>query len=513
MSFLAGHGEMSKRIREFDWHEHPIGAPENWPESLRSALGICLGSAFPTAIYWGSDLRLLYNDAWSHIPGPRHPSCLGEPAETVWSDIWHVIEPQFQKVVESGEGLFVDDQMLPMRRYGYEEETFWSYNFTPIRGADGTIEGIFNSGQESTAKVLKQRHTAFLLSFADSLRTETDITRLTSKACQLLGEHLNAIRVGLRETAVDKSSLDVVAEWTADGICEAGPQAPWSRITEISDQLKAGHIVRIENIDDLEGAGTKVLADLGAGSALAIPWHRSGGLHAALFVHRAKPQLWMDEDVAAAEQVLARLMQEIDQKHAIQREKTLMNEVEHRAQNMLGVTMALISQTPGDDIGTYRESLTGRVRALGNTLRVLSESQWSGGVFRRLIEQELAPFIALEDEKVVLEGPHVEVSNMKVQPVAMAVHELVTNSVKYGALSADDGGIQVCWALQPDDTLTVDWIERFAERKKDVESAGTGFGTRLLDMTIKKQLGGNFSRQIGTDELRCILEIPNSQGT
>ena len=97
MDFLAGNGEMASLIRETDWSEHPFGPSEDWPQSLRSALAICLNSAFPTAIYWGSDLRLLYNDAWAPIPGPRHPAALGAPAKEVWSDIWPIIEPQFSE--------------------------------------------------------------------------------------------------------------------------------------------------------------------------------------------------------------------------------------------------------------------------------------------------------------------------------------------------------------------------------------------------------------------------------
>ncbi|MCA1776321.1 MAG: hypothetical protein LC676_12115 [Loktanella sp.] len=123
MDFLAGSGEMAERIRSFDWANHPFGPLEAWPQSLRSALSICLNSAFPTSIYWGPELRLLYNDAWAPIPGPRHPAALGARAQDIWGDIWHIIEPQFAKLVRSGEGLFVEDQMLPMRRFNTEEET------------------------------------------------------------------------------------------------------------------------------------------------------------------------------------------------------------------------------------------------------------------------------------------------------------------------------------------------------------------------------------------------------
>lgn len=73
-TFPAGGGEMGERIRAFDWAGHPLGPPEHWPAALHVALGICLNSSFPTAIYWGRDLWLLYNDAWSEVPRERHPA-------------------------------------------------------------------------------------------------------------------------------------------------------------------------------------------------------------------------------------------------------------------------------------------------------------------------------------------------------------------------------------------------------------------------------------------------------
>ena len=122
MSFLAGNSEMARRIREYDWDNHPFGSLGSWPQSLRSAVSICLNSAFPTAIYWGSELRLLYNGAWAPILGPRHPAALGASAPDVWSDIWHIIEPQFAHLIATGEGIFVEDQLLPMRFFS---TLFW----------------------------------------------------------------------------------------------------------------------------------------------------------------------------------------------------------------------------------------------------------------------------------------------------------------------------------------------------------------------------------------------------
>ncbi|HEY6916984.1 MAG TPA: PAS domain-containing protein [Allosphingosinicella sp.] len=156
-SFLAGGGDMGARIRAFDWEATPFGAPESWPAALRTAISICLHSSLPTSIYWGRELRLLYNDAWAPIPAERHPWALGRPGGEVWQDIWDIIEPQFQHVMETGEGFSTFNQMLPMERGGVPHETYWNYSFTPIRDEHGAIVGILNQGHETTAQILAER--------------------------------------------------------------------------------------------------------------------------------------------------------------------------------------------------------------------------------------------------------------------------------------------------------------------------------------------------------------------
>ncbi|KQW27256.1 histidine kinase [Rhizobium sp. Root274] len=147
---------MADLIRDHDWSDG-LGSIESWPPSLRSALSICLSSTFPTAIYWGPELRLLYNDSWAPIPGERHPDALGRPASEVWADIWDVVGPQLEEVMTTGKGLSTYDQMLPMVRAGVQTETYWNYSFTAIRDEHGAIVGIFNQGNETTAAVLARR--------------------------------------------------------------------------------------------------------------------------------------------------------------------------------------------------------------------------------------------------------------------------------------------------------------------------------------------------------------------
>ena len=157
LAFLRGGGEMGVLIRQKDWAQSPVGNTEGWPQSLRSAVSICLGSAFPIAIYWGPELALLYNDAWSAIPGAKHPWAVGRPAHEVWPEIWDTIGPLFEHVMATGEATRSKDQLLAMRRHGYTEECYFDYTFSPVRGESGQVEGIFNAVLETTERVIGER--------------------------------------------------------------------------------------------------------------------------------------------------------------------------------------------------------------------------------------------------------------------------------------------------------------------------------------------------------------------
>jgi PAS domain S-box-containing protein len=156
-AFLEGGNDMGARMRAFDWDSHPLGPPDGWPPALRMAVSLCLSSSFPTAIYWGPELYVLYNDAWSVIPAERHPAALGRPARELWSDIWHVVGPQFEQVMATGVGVAQYEQMLPMVREGAPRETWWNYSLTALRHPDNSIGGLFNQGNEITAVVLARR--------------------------------------------------------------------------------------------------------------------------------------------------------------------------------------------------------------------------------------------------------------------------------------------------------------------------------------------------------------------
>ncbi|MBD6618636.1 response regulator [Komarekiella sp. 'clone 1'] len=176
---FTGNSEMAMRMRSLDWSQTSLGAIETWPQSLRSALSICLNSRFPIAIYWGWDCLLLYNDAWRPIIGNKHPWSLGRPAREVWSEIWDDIGPELASVLATGEGIFHNDELLSMHRFGYTEECFFEYTFNPIQGQGDVIDGVFNIVTETTYRVLNDRRARLLREVA--FRTGTSKT--TEEAC------------------------------------------------------------------------------------------------------------------------------------------------------------------------------------------------------------------------------------------------------------------------------------------------------------------------------------------
>ncbi len=191
--FLAGGGEMGALMRAHNWAATPLGSPDLWPQSLRSAVSICLGSAFPIAIYWGSELALLYNDAWSPIPGEKHPWALGRPGREVWPEIWDDIGPLYEQVQATGEGIWQQDQLLPMRRHGYTEECYFNFTFSPIRGESARVEGIFNAVVETTFRVVGERRTRVLQELAE----RTMGARSAEEACSLAAETLRSASADL----------------------------------------------------------------------------------------------------------------------------------------------------------------------------------------------------------------------------------------------------------------------------------------------------------------------------
>lgn len=177
---------MARLVDGFDWAGNPIGPRESWPRSLASAVDICLTSRFPIVLWWGPELRLIYNDAYRPALGRlKHPA-LGVPGNRVWAEIWHIIGPALERVLATGEASWSVDNLLPMDRYGYLEETYWTYSYSPLADDDGAIRGIFTAVTETTERVIAERRLAALRDLGDAAGRPRDV----ESAAALIGASL-----------------------------------------------------------------------------------------------------------------------------------------------------------------------------------------------------------------------------------------------------------------------------------------------------------------------------------
>ena len=154
---FAGKGEMSVLTRGYDWNSHPLGPVSGWPQSLRTAVSICLESRFPILIWWGSELFMLYNDAYRRILGAKHPAALGQAGADCWPEIWDVICPMLEGVLKKGEAISSEDQLLLLDRNGYAEECYFTFSYSPIRDESGEVGGVFTAVTETTEAEKKLR--------------------------------------------------------------------------------------------------------------------------------------------------------------------------------------------------------------------------------------------------------------------------------------------------------------------------------------------------------------------
>jgi len=194
-----------------------------------------------------------------------------------------------------------------------------------------------------------------------------------------------------------------------------------------------------------------------------------------------------------------------DRKDAEERQLLLAREVDHRARNALAVVHAIVRLSRAHSTEDYVEAIEGRIRALAQTHALLSQSRWQGAEIGQLVEEEIAPFRGGQSAKVQVKGAAYVLPAEKAQIVALAIHELATNAAKYGALSCASGRVEIAWGLE-DGRFRLHWRESGGPR---VEPPGRqGFGSKIINASIKQQIGGDVSFEWHPDGLRCTLGIP-----
>jgi PAS domain S-box-containing protein len=302
--FLAEGGRMGELIVAHDWAATPVGPIDGWSHSLRTAVGICVTSRHPMVIWWGPELVLIYNDAWVPILGPSKHPALGRPGAQVWPEMWHIIGAQMRHVLDSGEATWSDDQLLPADRYGYLEEAYFTYSYSPIHDETGAVNGVFTAVIETTTRVLGERRLATLHALGELSAAET--TSL-EQACVTVMEVLAGNRADVPFALVylltpDDTGRQLAAQGlVSDDAMPASLPGPsigssiWQAVTSRRTQVIAGIATRLPGLAQPRASE---VGDADVDTVLAIPL---AGSHQrerpiGIFVAGVSPYRALDED-------------------------------------------------------------------------------------------------------------------------------------------------------------------------------------------------------------------------
>ncbi|MBX3622753.1 MAG: response regulator [Rhizobacter sp.] len=204
LPFLQGGGEMAGLMRTLDWTTTRLGPPEQWPQSLKTVASVCLHSRFPMLIWWGRELVMLYNDAYRPILGrQKHPRALGLEGERCWPEIWPIIGPMLQAVLDTGTATWAADQLLLLERNGFAEECYFTFSYSPIHDETGGIGGVFTAVTETTERVLHERRMDTLRRLSDAVAQARESDEIYQRATA--------------ELATDSRDLSFVACCSFDG--------------------------------------------------------------------------------------------------------------------------------------------------------------------------------------------------------------------------------------------------------------------------------------------------------
>lgn len=224
LDVFASDPGVGSELAKVDWNATPLGPPQGWPQSLRTAVSILLPSRFPMWMAWGPELTFFCNDAYRRDTlGRKYPWALGRPASEVWAEIWGDIGPRIETVLTTGKATWDEGLLLFLERSGFPEETYHTFSYSPLRDDDAALVGFLCVVSEDTDRVIGERRMATLR----DLGSDPSVIRTERETLTFAAEQLRRNLRDLPFTAVYLFGEDGRAELAATSGIESGhPAAP-----------------------------------------------------------------------------------------------------------------------------------------------------------------------------------------------------------------------------------------------------------------------------------------------
>lgn len=464
------------------------------------------------------------NQAYLDVLGRRREELIGKAifdlydaggADEAAMDSMRRLRESLERVVATGER-----DHLALIRYPIEvvdadgtrrlEDRWWSATHSPVRDAEGRVVYILQHTQDVTEVERLRRRVAGaedeatvgeLLSgniLARAEHVQEDNRRLQSERNRLLDIFLQAPGFIAVLTGPDhvfqmhnRAYADLVGRDDLDGkpLREALPEIPDQGFLNLLDEVRrSGEPFR------------------GRAVPVQLSRSRSGGLETVYLDFIYQPLRDVDGTVAG---VFVQGHDVTDAVLADRRQRLMIDELNHRVKNTLATVQSIAMQTARSHAEPERfaESFQARLLALSHTHDLLTRSHWEGADLHEVLEHETE---AHGRTRVLLNGPHVELKPSAALSLGMVFHELATNAAKYGALGVPDGRVTVDWKICDDGRMQVIWTEIGGPPARAPERRG--FGSRLIERSVRHDLGGEITVDYGEGGLSAVMTFSLGTG-
>jgi two-component sensor histidine kinase len=469
VAFLAGGGELGALIRDFDWSRTSLGAISAWPQSLKSVAGMLLLSPVPIVLLWGEDGVMIYNDAYSVFAGGRHPYLLGR-----WAEIAD-FNDNVMKVGLAGRTLAYKDQELTLHRHGRPEPVWMNLDYSPVLDESGRPAGVIAIVVETTERVLAERRVA-----ESEVRFRALVNATSDVVYRMSADWTEMRALDGRGFLSDTESPSVA--WVDEYLLPEDVPHIHAAIAEA---------VRFKRVFQLEHRVRRIDGSTGWTFSRAVP----------VLNDRDEIVEWF----GAASDVTERHT-------ADQHLRLVINELNHRVKNNLAMTQAIAAQTfrNADDLAQAQAKFSARIMALAQANDLLTGERWVGASLRGVLNRSVRPHCAEEPDRCRIAGPELRLSPKTALSLSMAMHELATNALKYGAWSTGEGQVSINWdRYAPRDgpeRIRLEWRERGGPPVAPPQKRG--FGSRLVERGLAAELGGEVTMEFQPEGLVCLVDVP-----